>query len=197
MDHHEPVRANRTGVRFRLLALGGVVAVLAAGCGGSSTPSTTVTKKKTATKIAVSKPKTTTKKAPSGAGGSTSTSSSSSAPTFASAGNCAQLAGVGSQFAKAIAAAGSGGKYNLSAAVAAYRALANAAPSAIRPDLETLTSAFTAYAQAVGKAGFKPGQVPSPTQIAGIEAAAKQFSDTKLLSAAKGIESWAAKNCSA
>jgi hypothetical protein len=96
-----------------------------------------------------------------------------------------------------MAAASSGGKYNLSAAVAAYRALANAAPSAIRPDLQTLAGAFTAYATAVGKAGFKPGQVPSPTQIAAIEAAAKQFSNTKLLAASKAIESWAAKNCTA
>ncbi len=197
MDLNEPARRARGAMRVRLLALGGVVAVLAAGCGGSSTPTTT-TKTQTAKKTVVSKPKTSTTAATSSSGVShTVTSSASSTPTFASAGNCTQMAGVGEQFAKAMAAASSGGKYNLSTAVAAYKALADAAPSAIRPDLETLASAFTAYATAVGKAGFKPGEVPSATQIAAIEAASKQLSAAKLLSASKAIEAWAAKNCTA
>lgn len=196
MDLAKPARRGRGGVGFRLLALGGVIAVLVAGCGGSSTPTKT-TKKQTANKTSVSKPKASTTAAPSTSGASKSSSSSSTAPTFASTGNCSQLAGVGQQFSKAMAAATSGGKFNLSAAVAAYKHLADASPSAIRPDLETIATALTSYAEAISKAGFKPGHVPSPTQIAAIEAAAKTLSASKLESASKAVENWAVKNCSA
>jgi hypothetical protein len=96
-----------------------------------------------------------------------------------------------------MAASSSGGKFNLNAAVTAYKNLANAAPAAIKPDIEELANAFSAYATALGKSGFKPGTVPSASQITAIESAAKTFSSTKLLAASKGLEAWALKNCTA
>ena len=42
-----------------------------------------------------------------------------------------------------------------------------------------LAGAFTAFAQAMTKAGLKPGKTPTAAQLAQIEAAAKSFSTPK------------------
>lgn len=149
-------------------------------------------------KASTSKPMTTTVSAPKTTAASTiSTGSSSSSPTFASAGNCSSLSGVGEQFAKAMSSATSGGKFDLGAMVKAYQNLANSAPSAIRPDIEELASAFSAYAADLSKANYKFGTVPSASQISAIEAASKEFSASKIETASKAIEAWAVKNCNA
>ena len=173
-------------MRFRLLSVGAVVAVLVAGCGGSSAPTTTTTtKKQPAHKASATQLKP----------AASSTSASSSAPTFASTGNCTALAGVGEQFAKAMSSATSGGKFNLNEVVTAYKNLANSAPSAIRPDIEVLASAFSSYASALSKAGYKFGSVPTASQISAIEGAVKVFNAAKLKSASKKLEAWAVANC--
>lgn len=170
-------------MRFRLLSVGAVVAVLVAGCGGSSTPTT---KKQPAHKASATQVK---------PAASSSTSASSNAPTFASTGNCTALSGVGEQFAKAMSSATSGGKFNLNAMVAAYKTLANQAPSAIRPDIQTLAAAFSAYASALSKVGYKFGSVPSASQISALEGATKVFDSTKLKAATKNLQAWAVANC--
>jgi hypothetical protein len=181
-------------MRFRLLSVGAVTAVLVAACGGSSTPTTTTTKQsshKTSTTQVKTSTSSASKSKPS------TTSASSSQPTFASASNCTQLSGVGQQFAKAMQSATSGGKFNLSAAVKAYQNLANAAPSAIRPEIQELASAFTSYASALAKANYTFGKVPSATQISAIVAASKDLSARKMETASKALEAWAVKNCTA
>jgi hypothetical protein len=183
-------------MRFRLLSVGAVVAVLVAGCGGSSTPTTTTKKqatKKTVATTTVSKAQSVTVPPPSAS--TKSTSASSGTPSFASASNCTALSGVGEQFAKAMTSATSGGKFNVSAMVTAYKNLANAAPAAIRPDIEELSNAFATYASDLSKVNYKFGTVPSASQITAIEAATKTFSASKMESASKAVEAWAVKNC--
>ena len=184
-------------MRFRLLPLAAVVAVLVAACGGSSTPTTTThhTHKNASSKKVTTSTSAATNTSTSANVSTSSGSGSSSKPTFASVGNCTQLAGVGDQFAKAMSSATSGGKYNLNEVVAAYHDLANAAPSAIRGDIQTLASTFTAYASALQKSGYKFGTVPSASQISAIEGAAKDFDSSKLKTASKDLEKWAAANC--
>jgi hypothetical protein len=94
-----------------------------------------------------------------------------------------------------MSSATSGGKFNLNAMVTAYKNLANAAPSAIRPDIEVLASAFGSYASALSKVGYKFGSVPSASQISAIEGAVKVFDASKLKTATKNLEAWAASNC--
>jgi hypothetical protein len=186
-------------MRFRLLSVGAVIAVLVAGCGGSSTPTTTTKKqatKKAAATTTVSKPQSVTAAPPSTSTKSTA-SASSGTPTFASAGNCSSLSGVGEQFAKAMSSATSGGKFNLGAYVKAYQNLANSAPSAIRPDIQELSSAFSTYAADLAKANYKFGTVPTASQLSALETASKAFSASKIESASKAIEAWAVKNCNA
>jgi hypothetical protein len=81
--------------------------------------------------------------------------------------------------------------------MSAYQKLADSAPSGLRPYLETIAHAMSAYVSALGKSGYKPGTVPSASQIASIEAAAKTLSAPALEKAAKAAEAWAVKNCTA
>jgi hypothetical protein len=185
-------------MRFRLLPLMAVAtAVLIAACGGSSTPTTT-TKASTSHKSSSSQPKTSTS-ASANTTAATNTgaasSSSTSKPTFASVSNCTNLSGVGEQFAKAMSSATSGGKFDLSAMTQAYHNLADAAPSAIRSDVQVAANAFAAYASDLQKAGYKFGTVPSASQIAAIESAVKTFDSSKLKSASAAIQAWAVANC--
>src|SRR5579863_9289092 len=162
-------------MRFRLLPVAAVVAVGVAACGGSSAPTTTKT---TTTHKSVTVHKSSTTPAHTSTSAATTTSSVSKTikVTFASAAHCTFLDGIGSQFAKAMAAATTGGKYNLNGVEKAYQDLASAAPSAIHSEVQEIANAFTAWASALSKANYKLGTVPSATQIAALEQASKVFS---------------------
>jgi hypothetical protein len=169
------------------MRIGTVSATLAAvalltGCGSSSSSSTS--------------PTTTSASASASSASTTpSTTSSTAAPSFASSQNCLQLAGVGSRFAQAIRAATGGGKLDLQAAVKAYQDLANAAPSAIQPDMQTISQAFSAFAAALAKTGYTLGQAPTASQAAALQSAVQVFSQSKFRTAAQNVAAWAKQNC--
>jgi len=153
------------------------VVVIAAGCGGSSkkssAPSTTA-------------PAATTQAA----------TTNSSLPTFASTKNCRELAALGAKMSAATQAASGKGSIDLTAQAKAFQAMADAAPSEIRGDFKTFATAFNDYAQALAKAGYKPGTVPSQTQLAQMMKAVKAFSAPQLQASVQHITAWAQKNCS-
>ncbi len=168
------------------------VAALAAGCGSSSSSATS------AASSSASSISNSVSSAVSSAVSNASSNAASAAgasPTFANTGNCQQLAGIGAKFAQAIQASTSGGKLNLQTAVSAYQSLASAAPSAIRPDLQLLAQTFSSFASALSKVGYTPGQVPTASQIAGIEAAGQLFNQAKLQAAEQHLSAWAHQNC--
>jgi hypothetical protein len=167
-------------MRFKaiLFALVLVLVLVASGCGSKKATSTTGASGATTT-------------APT-----TSSSSSSGTPSFASAKNCLQLATVGQKFSQAMVAASRTGKSDLTALANAYKALASAAPSAIRSDFETIAAAFSSYASVLKKAGFTPGKVPSASQMTALVAASKSFSTPKLQAAEQHLSAWSSKNCS-
>jgi hypothetical protein len=76
-----------------------------------------------------------------------------------------------------------------------FQEYADAAPSDVRGDFQTLASAFNTYMQALLKAGLKPGKAPTQAQIAQIQAAAKAFSTPKLRAVEQHLTAWAQKNC--
>ena len=92
-------------------------------------------------------------------------------------------------------AATGGAKLDLQAAVKAYQDLANAAPSAIQPDVQTISHAFSAFATAIGKTGYTLGQVPTAAQTAALQSAVQAFSQAKLQTAAQNLAAWAKQNC--
>ena len=158
------------------------VVAIVAGCGGSSNSATSA--------ATTASSATTASRAPA------ATTTSTSTPSFASAQNCLQFAGLGAKFAQAISATTSGGKIDLQSEVNAYQALANAAPSEIRPDLQLIAQAFTSFAAALSKAGYTPGTVPTAGQIAALQTAAQAFSQPQLRAAEQRLSAWAHQNCS-
>jgi hypothetical protein len=174
-------------MKFKLVSVLVVVfVVIAAGCGSSkkkaASPTTTAAGTTTAG--------TTT------AGTTTSaTTTTSSAPTFATSKNCAQLIGLGAKFAQALQSNSGNAGASLTNETKAFQAMAAAAPSEIRGDFQTIAGAFSVYVQALAKAGFKPGTVPSAAQLAQIQAATKAFSTSKLKAAEQHLSAWSRKNC--
>jgi len=156
-------------VGFKLLAVSAVVfAVVAAGCGGS--------KKKSA---------------------SPTTTASSGAPKFATAKNCAQLEALGTKLAQALQATSGSAESKLTNEAKLLQEYANAAPSDVRGDFQTLASAFTTYVHALVKALPNPGTAPTAAQVAQIRAAAKVLDTPKLRAAEQHLTAWARKNCGA
>jgi predicted small lipoprotein YifL len=179
--------------------------VALAGCGSSSGPSTKTTSAvppaSTASTPAhtVSTPAYTASTPAYTVSTPAHTSSTKSSPNlgaFTDAGNCLQLGGLGAKFAQAMSAA-TGGHVDLKAAVSAYNALANAAPSAIRPDLQLIAHAFGSFASALASAHYTVGKVPSASQVSALESAASQLSQPKLRTAEQAIGAWARQNCHA
>jgi hypothetical protein len=180
---------------MRLTVLGVAVTalvVVAAGCGGGGkSAATTTTTTTTTTNTQASSSTTHTMST------ETTTTSASTTPklSFSSAKNCSQLASLGQKGASSINP--TSGSASLSNAVKAYDALAAAAPSAIRGDLQTVAGTFAAYVQALQSSGYKVGQVPTATQIATLEKAAKAFDQPKIHAAVQHLTAWAKTNCGA
>jgi hypothetical protein len=150
-----------------------ICALVAAGCGGS--------KKKSAS------PTTT----------ASTTTTSSGTPKFATTKNCAQLEALGTKLAQSLQTTSGSAEARLDKEAQVLHDYANAAPSEVRGDFQTLADAFDTYVHALLKAGIKPGQAPTPAQIAKIQAAAKAFSTQKLRAAEQHLAAWAQKNCGA
>ena len=185
--------------RFGAIALALLLVVVAAGCGSKKKPSAAATPPATTTSASSSSGNS------SSSSGSTTTnstttnggsSSSSSTPSFADAKNCKQLVSLGQKFSAAIqAASGSGTAAAVANEVKLFKALADASPSDIRGDFETIADAFATSATALQKAGITAGKTPTPKQLLELEAASKSFSSAKVQTASKNLEAWATKNC--
>jgi hypothetical protein len=152
------------------------VVVISAACGGSSKKSSA---SPTTAPVTTTKPTTT-----------------SALPTFASSKNCAQLGALGAKMSQAMQAASGKGGAGLTDEAKGFQAMADAAPSEIRGDFKTFATAFNDYAQALAKAGFKPGTVPNAGQLAQMMKAVKAFSAPDLQTAEQHLAAWAQKNCS-
>lgn len=165
----------KTGTILAAALLGGLL-LIAAGCGGggSSTPPTTNTNATTTS-------------------ATTTSSSSSGLGSLASAANCRQLADLGSQFATAF----TGKNANIQAESTLLTQFAAKTPSDIRPDFETIASAFSKIAGALKGVNLSSGQTPTAAQIAKLEQLASQINQTKVKQAAQHIQTWAEHSCKA
>src|SRR5579862_4354518 len=169
--------------RFGAIALALLLVVAATGCGSKKKAAVTTSAPPPATTTTAAAATTTT----ASSGGSTTTTSGKPS-SFASAKDCAQLEGLGKKFAAEFAAAATGGKTpDYAKEVSLFKALADAAPSDIRGDLETLASAFQTEAAAMQKANITPGKTPSASQLAALAVAGKAFSSPKVQAATQHL----------
>jgi hypothetical protein len=174
--------------KMRLTSLRNVVVILAAGlvtvaagCGGGG-------KKSAAT----------TSGALTHAGTTTlqNTTGSGPGPSFASAKNCQDMAGLAAKVAAAVAASGNAANV-LQTESTEIQALAKAAPSEIRGDFQTFATAFSGFLHTLQSAGYKLGSKTPPTaaQVAAFTKAARSFDTPKLRQAEQNLSAWARQNC--
>lgn len=156
------------------------LAALVAGCGGGGGGGGTAAVK------------TQTNSAPP----ATTSKSSSSTPSFASAKNCQDLAGLAAQAAAAVEASGSASN-TVQTEATELQALANAAPSDIKGDFQTVAAAFSSFIHALQSSGYKLGSKTPPTaaQTAAFAKAAKSFDTPKLKQAEQHLNAWTRQNC--
>jgi len=173
------MRSTPTRVATALL-LAGLVAV-AAGCGGGSSNNT-------------GPPTTTVSVSVSSGPPSTSTSGT---PSFASAKNCQDMAGIAAKVASALEASSGNASQALQTESTELQALANAAPDAIKGDFQTFATAFSSFLSTLQKSGYKLDSKtpPTPAQAAALAKAAKSFDTSKLKHAEQHLSAWAKQNC--
>jgi hypothetical protein len=178
--------------RFGAIAIALLLVVAATGCGSKKKAAVTTSAPPPAATTTAAAATTTT----ASSGGSTATTTSGKSPSFASAKDCAQLEGLGQKFSAALAAASTGGKTpDYDQEIKLFKALADAAPSAIHGDLETISDAFGAEVGALKKANLTPGKTPTATQLAILASATKSFSSAKVEAASKHLEAYGESHC--
>ncbi|MGZ4292081.1 MAG: hypothetical protein ACXVQQ_05750 [Gaiellaceae bacterium] len=171
------------------VAIGVLLVVLVTACGSKKKSAATTTP--TTTAAAATTTETTSAATTTSSSGS---SGGSQSPSFASAKNCAQLASLASKVAQSATASGNG-TVDLNREADAIKALADAAPSDIRPDFKTFAEAYASFAKVYASSGIAAGTAPSAEQIAKLTAAAKSLSTPKIQAAMQHLSSWASSNC--
>jgi hypothetical protein len=164
------------------------VAALIAGCGGSSGGgSSTSSSQPAASSSSVASTSSST---------AASTTASSAQPTFASNSNCQALADMGRKYvAELETSVSSGGQIDFANLLRADQAMADASPPAIHSDAEYVVHTFTGVLSAWSKVGFKPGQVPTASQLAAMAPLATQVRSAQFTAAVNRISAWIHANC--
>jgi len=174
------MRSKTTRIAVALLLAG--VAAVVAGCGGGGGTNTTTSLVGSAN---------TSQATTTNSGGS-----GGAEPSFASASNCQEMAGLAAKAAAAIESSGNAGNA-LQTESAEVAALAKAAPSDIRGDFQTFATAFSGFLHTLQASGYKFGSKTPPTaaQAAAFEKAAKSLDTPKLKQAETHLSAWARQNC--
>ena len=168
------------------LALTGVFALTAAGCGGGGSKSAATTAAAT-TEATQTQTQATTTEAPPATTKATTTTSSLGGLT---AGKCKALAGLQAKFASAFTGAAQSGDLKKEADI--LKQAAGEAPSAIKGDVETLADYLSKVADVAGK--VKPGAVPDAGTQAKLQEILSQ-GQQKIQAAVNHLEAWAQQNC--
>ena len=160
------------------------LALLAAGCGGSSSDeassdTATVATETTTTEATTTEDMTTT--------GETTTDDSD---TAALSGKCAELAGLGSKLAAAMGGQDAG-VANVSKL---FDELADQVPDEIKADWQVLAQNFQKIADALKGADLSSG-TPDAATLAKLQKLATTLDSQEVRQAAAHIEAWANKNC--
>jgi hypothetical protein len=168
------------------------VAALVAGCGGSSGGSST-----SSSQAAGSNGGSSTGSSSSAASTSSSApTTSASTPTFASNSNCQSLANMARKYvAELQASVAGGGQVDFTTLLKADQAMADASPSDIHSDAEYVVHTFAGFLTAMSKVGFKPGAVPTASQIAALAPLETQIKSAQFTGAVNHIKAWIHANC--
>ena len=177
-------------MRVRKLAvlLLGVLALVAAGCGGddgSATADETVVEETTATTEDTATETT--------SGDATETTGEVDIGNLS--GKCLELAGTGAKLGEAMAALG-GQNTDVGAIADVFDELVGSAPDEIKDDLEVLAGGVAEMAKALEGVDFSSGATPSAEQLAKLQEAMASIDTPALTEASTNVEKWATANCS-
>ena len=154
----------------------------AAGCGKKkTTTSTTTTTVTEATTTTTAASETTTSSA-------TSTSASGAGSLAA---NCKKFSDLSTAFAQAV----QGARGDAQKQVQVFQQFASQTPENIRPDFETLASAYSQIADALKGAKVSSGQTPDAATIAKLLALSQKIQNAKFQAALQHVEAWVSQGC--
>jgi hypothetical protein len=161
------------------------LALVAAGCGGSSDEASSDTAT-VATEATTTEDMTTTEETVTESSGV----DTGSADTSALTGKCAELAGLGSKLAAAMGGQDSG----VADVSQLFDELADQVPDEIKADWQVLAQNFQKIADALKGADLSSGS-PDAATLAKLQKLATTLDSTEVQQAAAHIEAWANKNC--
>ena len=168
----------------KLAVLGlGVLALAAAGCGGSDSSSEGAADE-------------TTLEATTAAEETTSVDDSTSTDAAGIgelSGECLDLAGVGAKVSEAFDAAGSGSG-DLAATADAFDEFVAAAPDEIKDDLQVIAERFAEIAEALKGVDLTSG-TPSAEDLQKLQEVGSSLDNAELKQASENIEAWVNENC--
>ena len=119
------------------------------------------------------------------------TPSTSGLGALGSSTNCQALENLGTAFASAF----QGANGDVAKEAALLKQFADKTPSDIRPDFETLATAFNQIAADLKGVDLSSGKTPDAATLAKLATLSTQFSGAKFSQAAANISAWAQKNC--
>jgi predicted secreted protein len=165
------------------LAVTGSLVLVAAGCGGggekssAEAPSATTTETHAGTTVE----------------SRVTVTQSTEVTSFASAGNCKELAELGQRFASAVGA--SGVTSDTKATAKFLSEFADKTPKEIRSDFQLLATTYAKIVKALGEVKTKPGQPPSAEALAKLQKVTSEIDQAALTKAETHITTWVTTNC--
>jgi len=106
-------------------------------------------------------------------------------------GKCAELAQLGAKLSQSMAGQGS----DLEDASKFFDELAGQVPDEIKGDYEVIAKNFKKIAEALKGVDLQSGQTPSPEQAAKLQQALTSINNNEVQQATQHIEAWAKANC--
>jgi hypothetical protein len=172
------------------LALVGVFALVASGCGGGGKNSAETTTEAVTTEAVTTEAAT---EAVTTEAATTEETTTSSLSGIASARDCQDFANLGKKFSTAFSGSANGADLKKQATL--FKELADKAPSDIRADFQVIASYFSKIADVVGN--LKAGTTPDAATIAKLQKLSTEIDQAKITKASQNISAWAQKNCKA
>jgi hypothetical protein len=181
--------------RLMILLVVGVLAIAAAGCGGSDESSGTDTSAVTETTTEETTTEATdTEATETDTDTDTETETETSGSGSFASGDCRELVQSSEELTQALSATGSG-TGNLKDAAKVFQEFVDKAPDEIKADLQVLADAYVVYADALGDLDLKAGETPSPETLAKLQQAASKIDNAKVTAASQRLSTWAEENC--
>jgi hypothetical protein len=165
-----------------------VLALVAAGCGGSSSDEASSDTETTVATETTTDDMTATED-------TTATTDDSETSTDIDLGNlsgeCAQFAGISSKLAQSL----SGQDANIEDAAKAFDDIADKVPDEIKDDYRVIAENFSKIAEALKGVDLSSGQAPSPEALAKLQELSASMDSAEVQQASQHIEAWVQEHC--